>query len=80
MKKVILGLIMTVSFPAIAMANYGGVMGSQRMMWGYHAGEWGMIIHGLYSLVCLGLIMLFFWLLFRIARALEDIARTEKNE
>lgn len=71
---------MLVSLPTLALANYGGMMGGRSMMWGAHTGGWGMVIHGFYSLLCMAVLVLFFWLLFRIARALEDIARAKKEE
>lgn len=78
MKKMVAGLVITAFFPSAAMANYRGMMEGQYMMWGGHG--WVLLIHGFYMLFYLVILILFFWLLFRMTKALEVIAKSKKKE
>ena len=73
-------LITATLFPTVAFANSEMMMGDQQMMWGGRMRGWGLLAHGLYSLIPLVVIVIFFWLLFRIARMFEAIANAKKEE
>lgn len=58
-------------------------MGGERGMMTYgggHMAEWGMAVWFVFGIVYLVGIVLFFWLLFRMARALEKIAEGKEKE
>jgi hypothetical protein len=80
MKKILLGLPVG-SFPGIAFADCINMMDGESgmmMSWGNHMG--GRLFMGLFGLLYLVGVVLFFCLLFRITRALETIAKAKKVE
>ncbi len=78
----ILSLIATVIlFPGVAFANYEGGMGRGMMGYGYGhpMGGWWFFGFGLYALLCVAGVIIFFWLMFRITWALEAIAKAKEE-
>lgn len=79
MSKLISIKVFLITFLAAgnAFADYGGMMGGPGMMWGGgHMGGW-VLLWGLYSLLCVVGIVIFFWLMFRMTWALETIAKAK---
>lgn len=68
--------ILLISSDAWAFHRFGG--GAAAGSCPLDGGGW--VVCALYGLVCIGLTVLFFWLLFRITRALERIADSKDKE
>lgn len=67
-------------YPVSAFADYGGIMGGTGMGWGGHMGGFWFLGFGLYAILCLTAVIVFFWLMFRITWAIETIARSEEGK
>lgn len=72
-------IAMALLFPGIAFADYEGGMGRGMMGYGYGhpMGGWWFFGFGLYALLCLAGVIIFFWLMFRITWALEAMAKAK---
>ena len=64
-------------FPASVFADYGGMMGGTGMGGGGHMGGMWFLGFGLYAILCLSAVIVFFWLMFRMVWALEAIAKAK---
>ena len=72
-------IITMLLFPVSVFADYGGMMGGTGMGWGGHMSGMWFLGFGLYAILCLAAMVVFFWLMFRITRALEAMARSEEG-
>lgn len=82
MKKFLLQIAITILCSNAAFADYErgpGMMGGPGGQYYGHMGGWWFFGFGLYALLCVAGVIIFFWLMFRITWALEAIAKGKEE-